>query len=233
MEFLQTSGSDGGVTICVALELESQIARRHFVPLSRVEPWAQSLECLSATRIRGLVSLGLAGGLCDEVSLGDVVVASAVVFNGQCFPTDDRWADGVLSEMSSAIYAPIAGADVAVTSAGARRELSRRSGAVAVDMESHSIARWAATNKIPFLAIRVVMDDVGRRVPEAAVSCVSSAGQTSPVRLCGLVMRRPLDALAILRLCADWPQARRSLHGCCLALASPGTAAEPKSATRT
>lgn len=235
MKIMRTSDVPAPVAICVALELEAKIAGRHFTRGDRTEPSEGSLirfANLRAPACRGLVSLGLAGGLCDDLNVGDVVVASEIVANEQRHATDDEWAGRVLADMPSAIYGPIAGSDVAVTSAAARYELARRSGALAVDMESHAIARMAAVNEIPFLAVRVVVDGVQRRVPEAAVSCISSGGQTSPLRLGQLVLRRPRDALAVLLLFSDWPRTRRSLDACCRAIAAREAANEQGSMMR-
>ncbi|WP_050990886.1 MULTISPECIES: phosphorylase family protein [Bradyrhizobium] len=235
MKVMRSSEVPAPAAICVALELEAKIAGRHFAPDDRTEPSERSLMRLANLRApgcKGLVSLGLAGGLCDDLSVGDVVVASEIVANGQRFATDDEWAGRLLSDMPSAIYGPVTGSDVAVTSAAARYDLARRSGALAVDMESHAIARMAAVNGIPFLAVRVVMDGVQRRVPEAAVSCISSSGQTSLLRLGQLVLRRPRDASAVFLLCSDWPRARHSLDACCRAIAACEAANEQSSVMR-
>lgn len=222
------SGTDHAL-ICLGLELETGVATRHFTTADGgigCANLAHRLERAREAGCRGLVSLGLAGGLCDELSAGDVVVASEVIIAQGRFATDDRWAAELLWALPAAIYGPVAGSDVAITTVGSRRELAQWSGAMAVDMESHLVARAAAAYRMRFVALRVVIDAVNRRVPEAALGCVSCRGETTLSRLGQLLLRRPQDVTAVLRLCADWPRARRSLNECCKALLGCAAAIE-------
>jgi hypothetical protein len=146
---------------------------------------------------------------------GDVVIASNVLGRNGNFSTDDGWTAWLLGAIPQALYAPIAGVDSAIAAKAQRRELGRRSGALAVDMESHIIGEFAAKHTMRFVAIRVVIDTVDRRIPQAALACVSSNGETRMAALGRLLVERPADTLDVLRLWADWLSARRALINCC------------------
>jgi hypothetical protein len=66
-----------------------------------------------------------------------------------------------------------------------KRKLHSMTGAYAVDMESHVMARIAAAHGLVFAAARVVVDAADRKIPPAA--------------LCGMGVGGPTDAAAVLR----------------------------------
>ena len=51
---------------------------------------------------------------------------------------------------------------------GQKADLHRTTGALAVDMESHVVARAARRHRLPFAAARVVCDPAHRALPPAA-----------------------------------------------------------------
>ena len=204
----------GQAIVCVGLELEADILVKQFA--TRISGAnVAGLSKIVRQGCRGFVSFGLAGALSPELRAGDIVVASAIVSGNERFPTDDVWSSRLLSAVPAAIYGPIAGADLAVVARAARGELGLGSGAIAVDTESHIIAGLAAAHLLPLVAIRVVIDPVHRNVPLSALACISNDGATKLSRLARLLLGRPLDALGIIRLCADWRAARAALVKSC------------------
>ncbi len=167
---------------------------------------------------RGIVSYGLAGGLCSDLRAGDIVVGSEIVGHDGRIPTDDLWSAWLLSAIPRAVYGPIAGVDMPVAASAARYELRLRSRALVVDMESHVIARLAAAHALRFIALRVVIDGAGRNIPAAALACVSDAGEICGWRLARLLAGHPSDALDVIRLGTDWWPARKALLNCAEAL---------------
>jgi adenosylhomocysteine nucleosidase len=81
-------------------------------------------------------------------------------------------------------------------------------------MESHVIARLAAANALRFVALRVVIDAVGRDIPQTALACVSSDGEASRWRLGRVLLGRPFDTLDVVKLWVDWRPARKALLNC-------------------
>ena len=203
--------------ICAALAIEAELVARHFEQEAWGPGFADLSEFIARAAIdgcRGIVSYGLAGGLSPDLRSGDIVVGSEIVGLNGSIPTDDVWSAWLLSAIPTAVYGPIAGIDSPISERASRNELRLRSGALAVDMESHMIAGLAAANSMRFVAIRVVIDAAGRNIPPSAVACISSDGQTSKWRLSRLLLGRPSDTIDIIRLSGDWWLARRALLHC-------------------
>jgi adenosylhomocysteine nucleosidase len=98
-----------------------------------------------------LISTGFAGGLNDEMQVGDLLLAKN-------FSTID-----LNEKRSSFSRLPIHMADLftapsLIDSSDERIEIARTSGAAAVDMETEFIARACATHGIPLLSLRVITD---------------------------------------------------------------------------
>jgi phosphorylase superfamily protein len=203
--------------VCAALAIEAELVARHF----EQQAWGPGFSDLSefiaraaTDGCRGIVSYGVGGGVCPDLRSGDIVVGSEVIEMNGTIPTDDLWSAWLLSAIPTAVYGPVAGIDTPLTDPASRNELRLRSGALAVDMESHVIARLAAANAMRFVAIRVIIDAAERNVPPVALSCFSSDGRTSGWRLSRLLLGRPTDTLDVIRLSRDWWLARKALLYC-------------------
>lgn len=213
----RTATRAGQAIICAALALEAELVGRHF----EREAWVPGIADLSEfieraakEGCRGIVSYGLSGGLCPDLRSGDIMVGSQILGPGGSVATDDVWSAWLLSAIPTAVYGPIIGIDVPISACASRSELWLRSGALAVDMESHLIARLAADNGMRLVALRVVIDAAERNVPPTAIACVSADGEISRWRLGRLLLGRPSDTLDIIRLSVDWWIARKALLHC-------------------
>jgi adenosylhomocysteine nucleosidase len=60
------------------------------------------------------------------------------------------------------VLADLAGVDAMVVSSHVKAGLRKATGALAVDMESHVAASFAAAHHLPFAAVRAVCDPVNR-----------------------------------------------------------------------
>lgn len=67
--------------------------------------------------------------------------------------------------------------------------------AVAVDMESHLVARLADSHGLAFAAVRVIIDPAHRAVPPAALLAMAPGGSTDVSTMLRL-MRLAADAIA-------------------------------------
>src|SRR4029077_17804193 len=90
-----------------------------------------------------------------------------------------------------AVVTDIAGVDSPVATIQQKLALLAATGAGAVDMESHVVARVAARQAIPFAVLRVVADPQARDLPPAALVGMRSDGT--------------MDALAVLRTLGEDP----------------------------
>jgi len=174
-----------------------------------------TLEAVAANAVRqgyrGMISFGVAGGLASHMRAGDWVVASAVRESHTVRPTDANWSRKLLGLIGGAIHAPIVGVDAPVAEPREKRELHYRTGAAAVDMESHLVARAAAAHRLAFAAVRVIVDPAHRRVPSAALLRMRPDGRADTPAVIRDLIARPAQFSQLLRIAADAFTARAEM----------------------
>lgn len=159
----------------------------------------------------GLISFGVAGGLDPRLAPGTCVVGAAVVTDDGHHETDRHWSNRLLEAMPGAVHGALAGADSPVRTPDDKRALNRRTGALAVDTESHVVARAAAAHGLPMAAIRVIADPAHRGLPHAALTAIRADGTTDVLAVLRSVVRRPRQLPALLRTALDARAARATL----------------------
>jgi adenosylhomocysteine nucleosidase len=82
-------------------------------------------------------------------------------------------------------------ATAVVAQAAAKQALGQRSGALAVDMESYSIAQMAAQRHIPFAVLRTIFDASHENMSLPVAACTTAHGSLRPLRLVGCLTSRP------------------------------------------
>ena len=180
---------------------------------ARAESLARSLVDWGAA---GLLSFGTSGGIRPGLPAGTVVIASEIVApGGDKIPLDREWAerlDVALKPALNAVRAPIAGSDGLVASVPAKAALADSLGAVAVDMESHAVARIGGLAGLPVLALRVVADPAGRRLPSSLLAALASERGPRAQRVLLELCKRPGDLPALAGLAMDYRRALGSLR---------------------
>ena len=161
---------------------------------------------------RGMISFGVAGGLASQLRAGDWIVASSIREEHTVRQTDAVWSRKLLGMIDGAIHAPIVGVDSPIAEPAKKRELYRATGAAAVDMESHVVARVAAKHKLAFAALRVVVDPAHRAVPPAALIDMRPDGRPNVSAMLREVMTRPLQLSPLARIAVDAFTARAAMN---------------------
>jgi adenosylhomocysteine nucleosidase len=161
---------------------------------------------------RGIISFGVAGGLAANLRPGDWVVASSVVDAQTSNVTDRAWSNKLLNLIGGARHAPIAGVDDPIAEPSIKRELHRRTGAAAVDMESHVVARLAAEHGLAFAAVRVIVDPAERAIPPAALVGMNADGRTNVPAILRELTARPAQLWHLVRIAFDAFVARSEMQ---------------------
>ncbi len=176
------------------------------------ERTARSFVVAGVTR---LVSFGIAGGLEPSLSPGDIVLADGVWLpDGKMAPTDSAWVELTVERMGinrTAVRGIVAGSDKALVSVEEKAALRSHSGAVAVDMESHGVARAAAATGKPLLVVRAIADPSTRSLPNAALVGIGSDGRRRPFSVLAELVKNPLQFGALMRVAGDSNRALESL----------------------
>ena len=160
---------------------------------------------------RGLISFGVAGGLAPDLPPGTCVVGSAILSGTARMPTDHGWSQKLLAAIPDAVHGLLVGVSAPIAHTAAKRALYMKTGALAVDMESHIVAGVAAAHGLPLAAIRVITDPAVRALPEAAVAAMRPNGTTDIAAMIRSVMKRPQELPALLRTALDARAARATL----------------------
>ncbi len=162
---------------------------------------AQTLVEMGAT---ALVSWGCAGGLLPGLSPGSLILPERILAADQSvYPVDPIWHEGLCSQLKGYLnsHRGVLAESTNVLASGAEKAaLLRRTGAVAVDMESASIARVAKGTRIPFMSIRAITDAAEMDIPRSALDSIDEFGKVRPLRLLSGIFRRPAEILALVRM---------------------------------
>jgi hopanoid-associated phosphorylase len=175
----------------------------------------------------GILSFGIAGGLDPALRPGAQLIASAVIGESGRTPTDEGWSRALLRSYPAAVHAPILSVEKAVMDPAGKDHHFQRTGAVAVDMESHIAAAFAAKHGLPFAVLRVVADHAHRRVPQSAMHGMRDDGRTDAMAVLRSLLRRPADISGVFRVARDAWTARQALARSPLSFGVPGLSELP------
>jgi adenosylhomocysteine nucleosidase len=163
---------------------------------------AQATEALIlGHRPRWIVSAGFAGGLDERVKQGDILMADAIAdTSGRELAIDFK-----LGEASPRVHVGrLLTVDRVIRDPAEKRALGRQHRALAVDMESLAVAEVCSREKVRFLSVRVIIDDVERTLPRDIDLLVNK--QTTAGRLgaaAGAIFRRPSSVKDMWQLKED------------------------------
>jgi adenosylhomocysteine nucleosidase len=198
------SSGEGVVAVtCLALEARIALGPGVSVICNQGSHLVAAVEAAIARGAAGVISFGIAGGLAPDLVAGDWIVGSAVRTGQESYSTDRAWARTLLEALPGAIHADIVGMDVPIAGASEKRLLHARTGAVAVDTESHIAARIAAAHRIPFAACRAIIDSAHRDLPPAAMVGLRPDGTPDVLAVFRSVAQQPSQLPALIRTAVD------------------------------
>jgi len=185
----------------------------------------QSARSLAEAGAEALVSFGMAGGLDPSLVPGTVFLPSEVISadGAVVIATDESWRQQVGARVARGAGRNGSGPSPALTSGrllttskavGTQADkalLFRQTGAAAVDMESLAIAEVARSHRLPFLAVRVIVDSASDTLPRAVTAAADNEGHLQIGRLLGALARTPGELPALIRLGQRYRAANRSL----------------------
>ena len=159
---------------------------------------AEKLEALHGD-ITGVISIGLAGALSPHLKVGEVVIADRILFGDEFWRCDNLWRVALAAKLPGAHQGPLTGSMTIVRDAEAKAALYESSGALAVDMESHVAARFAAARGLKLAALRVISDDASHVLPPAALVAMTPEGGIALGQVLWSVTKNPLQLPALIR----------------------------------
>ena len=198
------SGSAGPFGFVVGMRREARIVEDIFGDAARClcsgadsERAAARARELLAAGCPLLVSVGYAGGLDPALTVGDIVTADHVLA-----PDGTVFQARVPELRGGARFriGPVLGSAHAIERPEAKATAFSRTGALAVDMESHAVAAVAVSRSAPFCVLRAVLDDARTAAPAWTAKTVTPDGGTDWRRLTGGILSNPGDLPALMAL---------------------------------
>lgn len=154
---------------------------------------------------RVLVSWGVAGGLDPSLAPGTLLKGREILDEAGALVTLD------MLDLPGARPACLLGLDRPAMTVADKAGLRRASGADAVDMETHRIARVGAAAGVPAIAIRAVGDPASRALPRLAATALGPDGRPRIGAVLAGLGREPWALPALLRVKRDTDAALASL----------------------
>jgi hopanoid-associated phosphorylase len=189
---------------------------------ARLDGARRAAERLVADGATHLLSFGLAGGLDPALAPGTLLLPTSVLDRDRTWPVDAAWHGRAKAQLGALtpLTGPLYGSDEAIADPDAKARLHARTGALAVDMESHVLASAAAG--LPLLVIRVVADGAADSLPPAALAAVRPDGTTALAAVLGSLLRQPAQLPRLMRLGRAAKAAEQTLRAAVTLGASTG-----------
>ncbi len=160
----------------------------------------------------GVISFGIAGALDPQLAPGAAIVARTVASERMRWNADAAWSHAIQRGVDGAIRGDVAGSDEVILDADTKAMLGAARNALAVDMESHVVARVANECGIPFAVLRVVSDPARRSLPRSAALAMRGDGSVDLPRVMQSVLRHPAELVLLARAGLDARRALRALR---------------------
>jgi adenosylhomocysteine nucleosidase len=127
--------------------------------------------------------------------------------------------DGRKGEGQGVRVGAILGLDRMLSSPQEKTDAFARRGALAIDMESHHVARAAGERNLPFIAVRAISDQANEVLPAIMATFVDAAGQTKMSAVLAALIFRRVRLGELLRVGGASRRAHHALLRCRGALA--------------
>ncbi len=156
-----------------------------------------------------VLSVGFSGALLPEMKVGDLVMANSIVdTHGHEIKVDLK----ISEEPQNGIYVGrLVNTDEIVRTVAEKKQLAETHAAIAVDLESLAVAQVCRETKTPFLAVRVMSDDLSADLPPEVLSVIGSTGAVRVGSAIGSLWKRPGSIKDLWRLRESAHQAAKRL----------------------
>lgn len=162
--------------------------------------------------VASLMTFGVAGGLDPRLSAGTLLLPELIVSqDGRRLSTSESWRRQLRSTLGEkALAGTLFTSALPVDSVDAKSRAFAQTGAFAVDMESFAVAEVAAEHRIPFVAVRAIVDTALDSLPRS-VMAASGEGRVRISKLLVNLARSPQEIPSLMRLSSRYRVAMRTL----------------------
>jgi adenosylhomocysteine nucleosidase len=162
-----------------------------------------------------LVSWGFAGGLLPALSPGSLILPASILGLDQSIhDVDPVWHESLCNRLKPHVdfrRGILAETTGILASRAEKRALFHRTGAMAVDMESASVALVAKESGIPLMVIRAITDPAKMAIPRSVLNSIDEFGRVHLPRFLPCLARHPAEFLALVLLGRNFRVAQATL----------------------
>jgi adenosylhomocysteine nucleosidase len=181
---------------------------------------------LVAAGADALVSFGIAGALSPGVAPGTLLLPRRVIgADGASFDVDADWRVSVRERLGALGLVVVEGDLLGGTRVAATPDekalLHRRTGAVAIDLESACVGLAARRLGRPFLVVRAIADPADFALPHAAIVGLDQHGHVALRPVLRALLTAPGEIVALVRLAAHTRRALATLARAAPSLIAP------------
>ena len=166
--------------------------------------------------IDGLISWGIAGAACESIKSGDLIIAKVVTNQEKSYSTSDEWRQKIEGYFQNFIPKILSGNIVSTkkicNTSTRKTELFKKTGALAIDMESFAVAEIAKVNNLDFIVIRAIADDANLNLPEAIIKNIDNFGRVKLIQFTISCLLHPAQINKIILLAKSYRKALKSLE---------------------
>jgi adenosylhomocysteine nucleosidase len=178
-------------------------------------------KCLDI-EVNGLISWGVAGALNPALNSGDLVLAETIIDSDKTYQTSSDWLSKLVENLQETditlINNRIVSNKEVCASVEDKNNLFKKTGAIAVDMESTAIAEVAKNNELDFLVIRAIADEADTSIPDAVLKHTDNLGNPEIFKFLTSCMTKPMQINEIAVLAKSYKKALKTLSTIALEL---------------
>lgn len=224
------------LAIIVALPTEASLLSRHILtqhtPLKLGEHVELMLSGMGSDNARqaatqvitqgaaALLSFGTAAGISPKCQAGDVLLADSCIDSSQQrSQVNTPWQQALTYALAknnaiNLIHGMVYQSDQIVNSFTAKQKIFDQTHAIAIDMESATLAQVANNHNIPFVSLRVIVDTADMQIPEFILNAMDQHGNVNNKKIFYGLLQNPRKLLALVHLARNFYLARKALGHC-------------------
>lgn len=174
----------------------------------------KATQILHENGVDALLSFGVAAALDNALVPGDLVLPEMIHSNGRSLPVSLEWRERIAELLPSCLTVAggtLAGTEKPLFLRQEKIKLREETGACAADMETGTVAEFAARADLPFIAIRAIVDPLEFSPPSVLMNVVHPDGTTDILRLLPLLFNGSIPFKTLFHLGMGMHAARSTL----------------------
>ena len=150
-----------------------------------------------------LISFGFAASCDDSIKSGAIVIPKNIIWrNSSKNQTSITLRKKIIKKLSSNNFSSknMYSSKNIIFSIDKKNEISTKFNVSCIDMESEDIQKIAKKNRLPFVAVRIVIDDLKLEIPQFITKATKANGETNYLLILLGIIKKPTSLINIFRL---------------------------------